>query len=89
MRIKLDSSTRHLPEETREAQRHRFLELYDQFPVQVVWIYLKRIRYMKLGFTRITTLNMLEDDVLPSQHLYGPEDVIAACKCPLFLYFHD
>jgi len=28
---------------------------------------------MKLGFTRITSSNMLEDDVLPPQHLYGPE----------------
>jgi hypothetical protein len=89
MRIKLDSSTRGLPEETREAHRNQFLELYDKIPVQVMWIYLKRMRFMKLGFTRITSSNMLEDDVLPPQHLYGPEDVIAACMCPLFLYSYD
>ncbi|CZR60705.1 uncharacterized protein PAC_10601 [Phialocephala subalpina] len=80
MRIKLDSSTRGLPTETREAKRNRFLEVYDQFPVQVVWIYLKRIRFMKLGGTMIGIQNTLEDYVLPAQHLHGLEDVVAASK---------
>lgn len=83
MRIRLDTSTRGLPEEIREAHRNQFLELYDKFPVQVIWIYLKRMRFMKLGFTRINRSSVLEDDVMPVEHLYGPEDVVAPCMCTL------
>ena len=83
MRIKLDSGSRGLPEEIRESARNEFLKVYDDFPVQVVWIYLKRTRFMKLGCTMIGIRNTLEDYVLPAQHLHGLEDVIAACTCPL------
>jgi hypothetical protein len=80
MRIKLDSSGSGLPEVIREDARNEFLKLYDKFPVQVVWIYLKRIRFMTLGCTVISIRGMLEDYELPAQHLHGFEDAIASCK---------
>lgn len=64
----------------REAARNQFLDLYEDFPVQVVWTYLKRIRFMKMGCTMIGISNELEDSVLPPKYLHGLEDVIAACK---------
>ncbi len=79
MRIKLDSSSRGLPAKVREEVRNDFLKLYADFPVQVVWIYLKRIRFMKLGGSMIGFGNMLEDYVLPAHHLHGLEDVVAEC----------
>jgi hypothetical protein len=82
MRIKLDSSTRVLPEAKREEARNDFLKMYDEFPVQVVWIYLKRIRFMKHGGTMIGTGNMLEDYNLPVKYLEGLEDVVVVCSYP-------
>lgn len=79
MRIKLDSTTRYLPGDVREKARNKFLEEYERIPVQVVWIYLKRIRFMKLGGTVISARNVLEDGELPAQQLHGAEDAIAAC----------
>ena len=79
MRIKLDSSTKGLPEVKREVARKKFLEVYNDFPVQVVWIYLKRIRFMKNGGTMISSGNMLEDYDLPAKYLEDLEDVVAAC----------
>lgn len=35
---------------------------------------------MKHGGTLINAQNMLEDSVLSVKHLYGTEDIIAACK---------
>ena len=85
MRIKLDSSTIGLPEYKREEARNDFLKMYDGFPVQVIWIYLKRIRFLKHGGTMIGTGNMLEDYKLPAKYLDGLEDVVAACNV-LLLY---
>lgn len=87
MRIKLDTATRGLPEAKREEARKEFLRKFvysDKFPVQVIWIYVKRIRFMKYGGTMINAQNMLEDSFLPVEYLYGTEDVIAACKCRCF-----
>ncbi|KAH6681370.1 hypothetical protein B0J14DRAFT_623366 [Halenospora varia] len=78
MRIKLDSTTRYLLRDVREKARNKFLEEYERIPVQIVWIYLKRIRFMKLGGTVISARNVLEDGELPAQQLHGAEDVIAA-----------
>lgn len=85
MRIKLDSTSTGLPEAVREGVRNEFLNLYDEFPVQVIWIYLKRTRFMTQGCTRIGISNTVEDYVLPAKHLHGLEDVIASCMCPSFL----
>lgn len=83
LRIKLDTRTRGSPEDKREEARNGFLKFYGSVPVQVVWIYLKRIRFMKHGGTMIGNGNMLEDYNLSPQLLFGPEDVIAACRYPL------
>ncbi|KAH8649432.1 hypothetical protein BGZ60DRAFT_422302 [Tricladium varicosporioides] len=80
MRIKLDSTTRYLPQDIRANARNKFLEQYERIPVQVVWIYLKRIRFMKLGGTMINVQNVLEDNQLPAQQLHGAEDVIVASR---------
>lgn len=82
MRIKTDTMTRHLPEEKREDARKKFLKecIYGtNFPAQVIWIYVKRIRFMKHGGTMISPKNMLEDGVLSAEYLYGTEDIIAGC----------
>lgn len=84
VRIKTDTATRHLSPEEREEARTDFLKkcVYsDKLPTQVIWIYVKRIRFMKNGGTMINGQNMLEDSVLPERYLFGTEDIIAACKC--------
>lgn len=84
MRIKTDTFTRRLSEAKREEARKDFLREFvygDKFPAQVIWIYVKRIRFMKHGGTMINAQNMLEDSVLSGKYLYGTEDMIAACKC--------
>lgn len=81
MRIKLEGKTRHLNPQGREDARTDFTKLYDTFPVQVIWVYLKRIRFMKLGGTSIVASGIMEDRVLPANQLDGVEDVIVACEC--------
>lgn len=81
MRIKLESQIRHLNKSEREDARTDFTKIYDEFPVQVVWIYLKRIRFMKLGYISIVASGLMEDRVLPAAQLNGEEDVIVACEC--------
>jgi len=84
IRIKTDTITRSLPEAKREEARKGFLREFvygDKFPAQVIWIYVKRIRFMKHGGTIINAQNILEDSVLSGEHLYGTEDTIAAGKC--------
>jgi hypothetical protein len=83
IRIKLDSTTTGCPEDEREEARNNFVNLYDDFPVQVIWIYLKRIRFMKLDGSMIGVRNVLEDSELPAEHLKGLEDIVAACMCPI------
>lgn len=86
MRIKLDSTTVGLPSQAREKARNDFLSWYDKFPVQVVWIYLKRIRFMKHGYTIISAASkFLEDSPMPAEYLSGLEDVIATCECVFVL----
>ncbi|KAH7357059.1 hypothetical protein BKA65DRAFT_220674 [Rhexocercosporidium sp. MPI-PUGE-AT-0058] len=83
VRIKTDTATRRLPETKREESRKDFLREFvysDKFPAQVIWIYAKRIRFMKHGGTIINTQNMLEDSVLSGECLYGTEDIIAAAR---------
>jgi hypothetical protein len=83
MRIKTDTITRGRPEAEREEARKAFRREFvygDKFPAQVIWIYVKRIRFMKHGGTMINAQNILEDSVLSEKYLYGTEDVIAACK---------
>lgn len=76
-RIKLDSSTRFLSQDTRAEMRRSFLDIYEKYPVQVIWIYLKRIRFMRLGGTEINFRNVIEDSNLRADKLEGPEDVVA------------
>ncbi|RDL31810.1 Uncharacterized protein BP5553_09212 [Venustampulla echinocandica] len=83
MRIKTDTITRGLSEAKREESRKKFLREFvygDKFPAQVIWIYVKRIRFMKHGGTMINAQHMLEDSVLPGKYLYGAEDIIAASR---------
>lgn len=90
MRIKTDTFTRGLLEEKREELRKDFLREFaysDKFPAQVIWIYVKRIRFMKHGGTMINAQNMLEDNVLSGKYLYGTEDIVAACKCYSSRYY--
>lgn len=77
LRIKLDSSTRFLSNETRKDMRRNFLNIYQKYALQVVWIYLKRIRFMKLGRTVIDSGGVIEDSNLPADQLEGPEDIVA------------
>jgi hypothetical protein len=84
MRIKIDTATHSLPEIERKEARKHFLKDFvcnDKVPAHVIWIYVKRIRFMKHGCTMVNAQNMLEDSVLPAKYLYGKEDVIATCRC--------
>jgi hypothetical protein len=51
--------------------------MYEGLSLQVIWIYLKRIRYMKHGFTMITKENVLKDVEMSIDLLFGKEDVVA------------
>jgi hypothetical protein len=86
MRIKLDSSTQSLPPDVRENARNEFLDMYDGLSFQVVWIYLKRIRYMKQGLTMITRANVLKDSKMSSNLLFGKEDVVAKGMLAAVIY---
>jgi hypothetical protein len=86
MRIKLDSSTQGLPPDMRENARNEFLDMYDGLSFQVVWIYLKRIRYMKQGLTMITRANVLKDSKMSSNLLFGKEDVVAKGMLAAVIY---
>jgi hypothetical protein len=86
MRIKLDSSTQGLPPDVRENARNEFLDMYDGLSFQVVWIYLKRIRYMKQGLTMITRANVLKDSKMSSNLLFGKEDVVAKGMLAAVIY---
>jgi hypothetical protein len=86
MRIKLDSGSQGQPPHKREEARNKFLKLYDGFPFQVIWLYLKRIRFMKHGCTMVTTDIFLKDSKMPADLLFGKEDVIAQGKYITFVF---
>ncbi|KAL2062326.1 hypothetical protein VTL71DRAFT_6592 [Oculimacula yallundae] len=83
MRIRTDTVNRHLPGTAREGMRKKFNtdNIYSNvFPTQVIWLYVKRIRFMKNGGSMIGKQGMLEDSVLLPKYLYGAEDVIAGSR---------
>jgi hypothetical protein len=80
-RIKLDSLSIISSIEEREKARTKFMESNSKaYPLQVIWIYLKCIRFMKLGGTKISLEDVVQDSELPSEEIEGPEDVIARGK---------
>ncbi len=80
LRIKLDTWTSGIDEDIREKAREELLALYCQLPTHRMWLYLKRVRFMFRGGTRIGMWNEIEDSTLSVEDLHGPEDVIAICK---------
>lgn len=68
-------------EVTREQAQDQFLEMYDELSAEVAWLFLKRLRFMKLGYTKFNSSGILEDFLLPAKYLQGPEDIIVACRC--------
>lgn len=80
MRIKLDSTSQGQAEEKREEARIKFLDTYKDFPIQVIWIYLKRTRFMRPGGSMIGPFDALWDSELPVDKVEGNEDTIARSK---------
>lgn len=77
LRIKIDTWTRGQDEELREQRRDELRDLYCERPAQQMWIYMKRIRFMKNGGTIIGSDGRIVDFNLREKILPGPEDTIA------------
>ncbi|MCJ1227995.1 hypothetical protein MMC12_004654, partial [Toensbergia leucococca] len=77
LRIKIDTWTKGLNEQLREDTRNNLRDLYCERPAQQIWIYMKRIRFMKNGGTFLAPGNKIVDSNLSAELLPGPEDIIA------------
>ncbi|MCJ1406564.1 hypothetical protein MMC19_000630 [Ptychographa xylographoides] len=80
LRIKIDTRTKGLDEQMREDARDNLREFYCERPPHQVWIYMKRIRFMKNGGTFLGPGDKVIDSHLPAKLLPGPEDIIAHSK---------
>jgi hypothetical protein len=81
LRVKIDTWSKGLDESIREDARDHLRDLYCELPVQRLWIYVKRERFMFSGeATILTPQGAVLDLKLPPELLAGPEDLVAKCK---------
>ncbi|KAG4433316.1 hypothetical protein IFR05_011189, partial [Cadophora sp. M221] len=89
LRIRIDTWTKGLTESFRNRVRQDLAEFYCQLPIQRLWIYLKRVRFMSKsnGGIIIDLRDKVQDMHLDGSLLRGPEDEIAKV-CKLFRAGH-
>jgi hypothetical protein len=82
LRIKIDTWSLGLDESVRNGTREHLRDMYCQLPIQRLWIYLKRQRFMFCipDSIILTPKGRVMDVELPAELLAGPEDLVAECK---------
>jgi hypothetical protein len=80
LRIKIDVWSQGLDERIRVEIREHLRDLFCQLPARRVWLYLKRIRYMRMREIKSNGTVGLELD--SDDFADGPEDIIVNGKYP-------